>query len=504
MFRSIKADKDTYITNKFVDGVRAVSGNVGIAGSLDLFKLYGITFIGSGSSKMPQTELSRIMMHFDLDTVRALSGSGKVDINHPSFKCHLSLKDVYGGQTTPSDFTVSVFPLSASFDEGFGKDTAYYGDRDICNFISASKNSAWFISGCGLACSSNTTGDYITSSISIPNIDLKQTFKTGEEDLLIDVTQIVSATLTGELPDSGLRLSFSSSLESDTHTYFVKRFGSRHSFDETKRPALLVRFDDSIEDDTANLTLDVSSSLFFYNYTYGQPSNLLSSSQSVTGSNCLLLELRTQVSGVGNYSLFFTGSQHTFGINPVIGIYSASVYIPSNNVNVKTNLLQSGSVKFTPIWSSLDKTIAYFTGSAIKAHPTKTVTKVLNPQLYTVSVTGMSSEYTLEQDVFLRAYFFDRNDPEIISKKLPVVLPGSIFRNCYYAIRDVQTNEYVVPFDTVFNSTKLSSDSESMYFTFNTSALVASRAYVIDLVLLINGIQQKYLDVSPPFRIKKM
>ena len=81
MFRSIKSDKDTYITNKYVDGIRAVSGNVGIAGSLDLFKLYGISFVGTGSNRIPQRELSRILLHFDLDPIRKLHESGKIDID---------------------------------------------------------------------------------------------------------------------------------------------------------------------------------------------------------------------------------------------------------------------------------------------------------------------------------------------------------------------------------------------------------------------------------------
>ena len=174
MFRSINADKDTYITNKYVDGIRAVSGNVGIAGSLDLFKLYGINFAGTGSNKIPQNELSRIFVHFDLDSIRNLHESGRIDINHESFKCHLLLKDVYGGQTTPADFTVSVFPLSASFAEGFGKDTAYYSDKDVCNFLSSSKSSGWFLTGCALACFSNTSGDYISSSTSIVNTEVTQ------------------------------------------------------------------------------------------------------------------------------------------------------------------------------------------------------------------------------------------------------------------------------------------------------------------------------------------
>jgi hypothetical protein len=45
MFLALKSDKDAYITNKYVDGTPAVSGNTGIAGSLDLFKIYGMTVL---------------------------------------------------------------------------------------------------------------------------------------------------------------------------------------------------------------------------------------------------------------------------------------------------------------------------------------------------------------------------------------------------------------------------------------------------------------------------
>ena len=122
MFRILKADKDTYITDKYINDVRVVSGNVGIAGTLDLFKLYGITIVTSGSDKIPQYELSRALLHFDLNPLRDLVTTGRIDISHSSFKCFLSLRDTYGGQTTPANFTLDVFPLSASFTEGYGKD----------------------------------------------------------------------------------------------------------------------------------------------------------------------------------------------------------------------------------------------------------------------------------------------------------------------------------------------------------------------------------------------
>ena len=43
-------------------------------------------------------------------------------------------------------------------------------------------------------------------------------------------TTETSATLAGDLPDSGFRISFADYLEEDTYTYFVKRFGSNAGY----------------------------------------------------------------------------------------------------------------------------------------------------------------------------------------------------------------------------------------------------------------------------------
>jgi len=499
MFRALKADKDAYITNKFVDGVRALSGNTGIAGSLDLFKLYGITVSGSQA----QTELSRILIHFDLDPLRELIQEGKVDTSHSSFKCHLRLKDVYGGQTTPSDFSVSIFPLSSSFDEGLGKDVAYYSDKDKCNFLSSSNDLPWFLTGCMQPCDALSPGDYITSSLSLPTTKIEQVFSDGKEDLLVDVTGIVSSTLSNELPDSGFRISFDESVESDNHTYFVKRFGSRHSFDETKHPKLFVRYDDSIQDDNANFYIDSNSNLFLYNYSNEQLTNILSSSQEITGSNCLILELKTALSGTGSYSLYFTGSQYSSGINFSTGIYSAPVQISSTDNIIRTLMNLSSSISFTPIWKSIDESISFVTGSKISARKQVVLSKRLSPRRYQITAIGSSSEFGEHEDVTLRVNIFDENSPIIKAQRLPVELPGLVVRNSYFAIRNISTNEYEIPFDEIFSSTRMSSDSDGMYFSFNTSALTPSNLYVVDVMLIIDGLKQKFENVSSPFKIIK-
>ena len=118
MFKVLRPNKDTYITNRVVDGEMRLHANVGGAGSLDLFKLYGYA---SDANEQPITELSRLLVKFDLEPLRKLVNAGKVSILSDAFTCKLYLHDVYGGQPTPSNFTARVYPLSASFDEGHGR-----------------------------------------------------------------------------------------------------------------------------------------------------------------------------------------------------------------------------------------------------------------------------------------------------------------------------------------------------------------------------------------------
>lgn len=503
MLKLYEADKDAYITDKVIRGVRVTGSNVGYAGTLDLFKLYGITFSGSLINKEPNTELSRILLHFDLDGLRDLIQSNKIDIDDESFWCKLRLRDVYGGQPTPSNFTVSVFPLSASFDEGLGKDISYYTDSDKCNWMSGSSTSQWFLSGCSSPCFATGSGDYITASLSIPSTEVSQVFKTGEEDLEVDVTKIVSATLSNELPDSGYRISFKNSIEVDTFTYFVKRFASRHAYDDTKRPKLVVGFDDSIRDDSLNLTFDKTCRINLYNYDGGTLSNIVSGSSltPIVGNNSLILKMVTPISG-GNYTLFFTGSQHSLGSNGLVfvsGTYSADVFLPSTDTTLKTILGVSSSIKFTPVWTSLDGQVAYVTGSAVYARPSNR-SSARSLKNYVVAA-GVKQTYYTDEEPIIRVNVFDQSDPYIKVVRIPTVLSGTVLTDVYYQVRDSVTDYAVIPFDDVKKSTRVSSDSEGMFMKLDVDSLDVGKTYTIDILIHHSGTKTKYLNVTGPFKI---
>ncbi len=506
MLKILHADKDTYITNRVINGAYVSASNVGSAGTLDLYKLYGFSSTTSGSVTTPNTELTRLLVHFDLQPLRDALGAGLIDHSNGSFNCTLKLFDVYGGQPTPANFTVSVFPLSASFDEGLGRDVVTYGDRDIANWLTASVTGAWFATGCASGGLPGARVDYITASAAIrfgTSLEIKQLFRTGDEDLSVDVTTIVSATLANIIPDAGFRITLSASLETDTHSYFVKRFVSHTAFDPALHPQLIVKFDDSIQDDSQALYLDSPSYLFLYNYVRQAPANLTSGSAltPITGSNSLLLKLQAYgVSGATDF--VFTGSQHTLGTNPVIGVYSASVNLQSTNAALASLFALSGSyIKVVPVWGSLDGTVAFTTGSAIKLFGPQRGASQLAPKNLNVSVFGLRDSHFTTEVPTIRVNIFDYTSPLISVVKTPVELPGSVFRDVHFQARDAVSHDVVIPFDTSYNSTRCSSDASGMFFKLDMANFVSDRSYVIDILVITSGIRHVYKSASTTFRV---
>lgn len=509
MFRILPATKDTYITNRVIRNTfRATDTNVGQAGTLDLFKLAGESnFIADGpfiSGTTEPIELSRILIKFDLNPLRALTGS-ILDITHPSFKCMLQMYDVLGGQTLPSNFRVIAFPLSKSFDEGVGMDVIAFEDIGATNYITASVSGdmavTWSQSGAnaqGFIGQQNI--DVMTGSAAVGNVFATQLFETGAEDLSIDVTKIVSATLVGLLPDHGFRISFSGTQETDGRTRFVKRFATRHSTNTRIRPRIFATFDDSIQDNSQNFYFDVSGSLFLNSFIRGQPANIVSGSAltQITGSDSLIVTLTSgSVSGTFTKSVF--ASQHQIGNNYITGIYSASFAIPSNNNLLSGAIINYGSATFDVAWGSIDGTVPFHSSTLVIQALQRTSFLQL-PEGLKVSITNMRDVYKSSESVRFRVYAQDDGFNFIFSK-LPIEEPSVVFDKMFYQIIDTNSDEIIVPFDTMTNSTKLSTDSDGMFFDIYMGDLQSGRTYAIDLLLIEGGTQQIFEHVRGSFQV---
>jgi hypothetical protein len=210
----------------------------------------------------------------------------------------------------------------------------------------------------------------------------------------------------------------------------------------------------------------------------------------------------TEISG-GYYELQFSGSQFSYGNNFVDGTYQASVTLPTADPVIKDQLLLSSSLLFTPVWSSLDSTIGYVTGSQLTATPaSRTGNRLAKNLVFTC--TNVFNSYGEDEEVYVKLHIFDYTDPLIKLKKLPVEMPGIVLSNVHYQLRDAVTGEIPVPFDDVKNSTKVSSDATGMFFKFHTSSLRLGHVYAIDVMVNDNGVKTKHKDVSPAFRIENL
>ena len=507
MYRILSASKDTYITNKIINNsFRATDANVGQAGTLDLFKLYNETSI-TGSNK--QVELSRVLIKFDTNEIKLMQNSGKIDINDSSFKTFIKLHDVYGGQTVPSNFNLIVFPLAKDFDEGSGYDVVQYSDIGSSNFITASFQnsviSTWNHQG---AMKSGSLGEgsmdvFASGSLagpsgtSVVSLSPSQLFVEGDEDLNIDVTTIVSGVVSNQITDRGFLIAYSGSHEKDTNSYFVKRFGSRNASNTSIRPQLILKYDDSIHDNHEDFIFDVTSSLYLNNFHYDSLANVLSGAAGtqLTGADCMILKIES-----GSFKKTFKVSQAERGVNRLTGVYSASFAISSFETALRPHIVASGSITFDEIWCTQNEITTFHSSSITISKNNRTTFENVHQNLL-VTVTNLSEAYSTGDVVKLRVFSEDRNRA-IIFTKTPIENKSQIYHEMYYRVRDFKTGDIVIPFDTTHKSTRLSTDSEGMYFEFYVDSLAKGRTYVFDFLIKKNNFDTIVTDAASKFRVE--
>jgi hypothetical protein len=503
MYRIISASNDTYITDKIINNrYRATDANVGQAGTLDLFKLYNESTL-SGEEK--PVELSRILIKFDYSSISQMFNEGKIDISDASFKTQIKLHDVYGGQTTPSNFKCIVFPLAKSFDEGAGYDIGNFSDLDATNFVTASYSNStinkWSLPGAmksgsltDIATIDVMTSGTLDASLGSESLCFEQYFKTGEEDLEIDVTKIVSASIKSLIPNKGFLVAFSGSYEKDQKSYFVKRFASRNSAKTGIRPKLIVSFDDSINDNHQNFVFDYTGSLYLSNQVRGELKNAKSGPaklDTAAGENCMILKIST-----GSFQKTFSVSQAMRGENRIEGLYSSSFAISSFG-SLSDHIQTSGSITFDEVWSSSDEAVTFLSSSfAIKKNNISQIN--LSQTSYHVKAINLNDRYMRSEIARIRV-FIESKDREVAYTKKPFNKKSQVYEKMYFRVRDTVSGDIIIPFKNQNNSTKLSSDSNGMYYDFYMDSLPSGKTYIFDYLIEINGYDNVITDAASKF-----
>jgi len=448
-----------------------------------------------------------LLIKFPIEEITSMNNDGLIDINDSSFNCKIKLHDIYGGQTTPSNFKLILFPLSQSFDEGRGMNVVTYSDLDATNYITASyQNGTVFTWNSPGAQASGSLGqeniDIITSGTLEPatgaiSLSSEQFFIDGTEDLSLDVTTIVSGTVAGLIPDHGFLISYSGSYEKDNRSYFVKRFASRNVSVSALRPKMIINFNDSILDNHSNMIFNVTSSLYLNNYHQGISSNILSgaSATPLTGENCLSVKIES-----GSFKKIFSASQALRGQNRITGLYSASFSISSFDDALYKQANLTGSITFNEVWTNASETVTYLSSSLTVKKESRAITNSINQNNILVSVLNLSSEYSPGEIIKLRV-FAENRDRDITYVKKPYEKKSEIYNNMHFRVRDVLDGHLILDFDTQNNSTRLSTDADGMYFSFYTDSLPRGRVYRFEFLIRRNGIDKIVKDAASKFKI---
>jgi len=525
MYRLLSASKDTYITNKIIAGSPSVTSNVGQAGTLDLFKLYDETNVSTTVSGV--IELTRFLLQFDYEPLQQITASF-LNIADPSFKAFLNLKDVYGGQTTPSNFSIRLIPLSKSWDEGRGQDVVAFRDLDTANFLTASvvtgTPNVWFLSGAAASGSLGASNiDIIVSGnlgSGLQDLTVTTQFARGDENLMMDVTTLVSAAIAGQIPNHGWRLSFVDAQEQDNVTRFVKRFGSRQAKNPDLNPQLIIKYNDQIQDDLGETLFNVSQSLFAYNRVNGGYQNFFSGSNEISGANSLLFNLygskyityTTSSFSISHSasinhitrSLYaitqsFTGSQFLIGSVPQTGIYYSDVNFNTlQNAVLSAFLTGSTSQEFRYAWTSLDGTVTYSSGKTLYKLPQGSASNV-EEENWVVNITNLKQQYKSSEQARLRIFVLDYNTEQSASR-LPLQPKSVILNNLKWRLINAYSRKIVIPFDN--EATLCSYDSQGMYFDIWMQDFAQGEVYELELMITYGG--KDYLISNSGFRFKVM
>lgn len=468
------ASKDTTITNAFMPNLktRGIKANMGESDVLEVFSLYG-------QANITSSELARVLIDFPVSQIiedrnnLILPQSGNVQFI-------LKLNNAEHSSTTPKKINLAVFPLSSPWQEGGGLDMESYTDLDTANWASSSSGIAW----------NNSGSDYVTSSF------VQQYFEKGIEDLQLDITNIVESWITGSLAPNGLLIKLPDSLETESKSYYTKKFFSRGTQYFFKRPWIEARFNSAISDDRN----------YFYN----------SSSLAPAADNINKIYLYNRHRGhlvdIGNLS----GSLYCSIYTGTLGPSGAPLVLensPSNDSYIQASRITRGiyeaqiAIKtdagyIFDVWHD-GHGMYFYTGSAITIKNSDGDDEEDNqiPD-YSLNITNLKSTYSNNEHARLNLFIRNKNwDPTIYTVARSNAENHTV-RKAYYKVYRILDNLTVIPYGTgSVEHTRLSYDAKGNYFDLDMSLFEPGYTYGIKFLFEEFGLQQEQREVFK-FRVE--
>ena len=118
-----------------------------------------------------------------------------------------------------------------------------------------------------------------------------------------------------------------------------------------------------------------------------------------------------------------------------------------------------------------------------------------------IIVTNAVRSYSKKDTVRFKLYGRDVIDENNMPVKTPINLPSVIYEKIYYQVVDRVTEKIILSYDDVNNSTKVSTDSEGMFFDFKMQALTPGRSYSFDFFIVDRGVSYLVKNRDTTFEV---
>jgi hypothetical protein len=468
------AEKDNTITNSYKPNLttRATGSNMGASDILEVFSIYAQATTSS-------SELSRVLIQFNTSSIASSRSSSEIPASG-SVNFYLRMFNCAHQEPIPENFKLVVAPISSSWDEGVGLDMNDYGDADTSNWIKRTSAENWTLQG----------GDFLTGS---NDSFTEQTFLTGLEDLEVDVTDQVEKWMLDTTGNYGFGVFLTSSLESDTFSYYTKKFFGRGSQFFFKRPILEARWEDSKKDNRGNFIISSSmlssddnlNKLYLYNVYRGQYKNI----QGLSEDKLIVSLYRDSLTDDSPTS--FTASKVE------TGVYNASVYL-NTTASVIYDVWSTGSNEGV---NDGARSTQFYTGSFT---PTSHTALDENPiDSYVVNITNLKKTYETSEKARFKVYARNMNWNPTIYTVASTNIQASQIENLYYRVSREADNLIIVDFSTGSLKYSLTSyDQNGNYFDLDMSLLEAGYSYILSFLVEENG-NRKQIKNTFRFRVEE-
>ena len=495
------SDADNTITKAFRSNLitRGTGANMGASDILEVFSIYAQATTSS-------VEAARILIKFPVDSISADRTNGDIPASG-SVDFYLRLYNAKHSQTLPRKFDLVAVAVSQSWEEGFGLDMESFSDLTYdetgSNWENRGSTGRWDSSG-----GDYVSGSYTNSSgVLQDNLAFTASFDNGDEDMELDVTPLVEEWIAGNLSNYGFGVALTDDEESDSRSFYTKKFFSRSSEYFFKRPTLEARWDSATKDDRGNFyyssslapAADNLNTLYLYNYVRGQLKNIPAVDEGAiyvalySGSSGVPSGAELTLSGDSTSAAGAVASTYATGGYVSKGIYSASICLTASANDAAYDRLYD-------VWFSGDPPARshYFTGSIVPKSLEASNYNRVSKQVTTIS--NLKDSYNVsEKSARFRVHVRDHDWQPNIYTVAKATLDNNTVEDSYYRVYRLIDNMEIVGYGTGSNTTvpqaidnaesytRMSFDVSGNYFDLDMSMFEPGYAYGLQFVYYLGG-----------------